>query len=162
MAKILHKRNDQPGVKPLTTEIELGEIAINIFDGKAFIKKTVQGQEEIVQVGIDKLNELTDIDISNLEDGQLLKWDSNQSSWVPSEDQDTTYTAGTGLNIDANNSIKLDAILNDLNDVDTSGIADSQILKWDASQNKWLPADDYFEPSELQKITEDIKPGGDY
>jgi len=44
------KRSSVPGKIPLITDIALGELAINTFDGKAFFKKD-NGTESIVEVG---------------------------------------------------------------------------------------------------------------
>jgi len=44
------KRSSVPGKIPLTTDIDLGEIAINTFDGKAYFKKD-NGTESIVEIG---------------------------------------------------------------------------------------------------------------
>lgn len=61
------KRSSVPGKVPLTTDIDLGEIAINTFDGKAYFKKD-DGAESIVEIGtgagggaegITKLDSLT-------------------------------------------------------------------------------------------------------
>ncbi len=44
------KRSSVQGKVPLTTEIALGEIALNTYDGKLFIKKNVAGTETIIDV----------------------------------------------------------------------------------------------------------------
>lgn len=44
------KRSSVPGKVPLTADIDLGEIAINTFDGKAYFKKD-DGSESIVEIG---------------------------------------------------------------------------------------------------------------
>jgi hypothetical protein len=54
--------------------------------------------------------------------GQVLKW--NGTSWAPAND------AG-GANV-----------LDDLTDVNTSGVTDGQVIKYDALSGEWLPADD--------------------
>lgn len=48
MANILHKRNATPGVAPLAIELDLGEIAINTGDGKAYIRKI---DNTVVEIG---------------------------------------------------------------------------------------------------------------
>ena len=45
------KRSATAGKIPLTTDLDLGEIAINTYDGKLYIKKDVGGTESIVLVG---------------------------------------------------------------------------------------------------------------
>lgn len=44
------KRSSVPGKVPLTSDIDLGEIAINTFDGKAYFKKN-NGAESIIEIG---------------------------------------------------------------------------------------------------------------
>ena len=45
------KRSATAGKIPLTTDLDLGEIAINTYDGKLYIKKDVGGTESIVLIG---------------------------------------------------------------------------------------------------------------
>lgn len=51
MSQILFKRNTSPGVVPTTSELALGELAINTFDGAIFTKVNRSGTEQIVTVG---------------------------------------------------------------------------------------------------------------
>jgi len=44
------KRSSVQGKIPLTSDLELGEFAINTFDGKLYIKKNENGTESIVDV----------------------------------------------------------------------------------------------------------------
>jgi len=48
--KIELKRSSVPGKVPTTTELALGELAINTYDGKLFLKKNVSGAETIVDI----------------------------------------------------------------------------------------------------------------
>ena len=48
MPNILHKRSSVAGKVPQTTDLQLGEIAINTTDGKIYIKKSVSGVESVV------------------------------------------------------------------------------------------------------------------
>lgn len=43
------------------------------------------------------LNDLTDVNTVGVQPGQILSW--NGTNWVPVNDQNTTYTAGTGLTL---------------------------------------------------------------
>ncbi|MFZ9315655.1 MAG: hypothetical protein ACO24P_00270 [Candidatus Nanopelagicaceae bacterium] len=45
------KRSSIPGKIPLVTDLGLGELALNTYDGKAFFKKNVGGTESIVEIG---------------------------------------------------------------------------------------------------------------
>ena len=48
---ILLKRSATPGQAPTTAQLALGEIAINTYDGRLYIKKTVSGVSSIVEIG---------------------------------------------------------------------------------------------------------------
>lgn len=51
--KIINRRTNVPGRKPGISEIELGEIIVNTYDGKMFIKQNRNGDIDVVQVGDD-------------------------------------------------------------------------------------------------------------
>lgn len=48
--KLQLKRSAVPGKIPATTDLDLGEIAINTYDGRVFIKKNVSGTESVVDI----------------------------------------------------------------------------------------------------------------
>jgi len=48
--KILHKRDANPYSKPTLTEIDLGELAINTYDGRLYTKKD-DGVPAVVEIG---------------------------------------------------------------------------------------------------------------
>ena len=50
MATIIHKISETPDATPTTVQLSLGEIAVNSYDGKLFIKKN-DGTESIVEIG---------------------------------------------------------------------------------------------------------------
>ena len=62
---------------------------------------------------------------TNCDDGQLLGWDDNTSSWVCVDDSNTEYTAGVGLTLDSG-QFKLTGC----------GGSDSYIY-WDTSDDDW-------------------------
>ena len=45
------KRSSTSGRIPTTSDLALGEVAINTYDGKMYIKKNVGGTESIVEIG---------------------------------------------------------------------------------------------------------------
>ena len=53
------KRSATAGAIPSTSDLELGELALNTYDGKAYIKKSVGGTESIVEVGADTSTDIT-------------------------------------------------------------------------------------------------------
>jgi hypothetical protein len=48
--KILHKRSLTPGSVPTTSSLETGELAINVYDGKLFLRQS-GSVEQIITVG---------------------------------------------------------------------------------------------------------------
>jgi hypothetical protein len=50
------KRSSVQGKVPVTTDLELGEFAINTYDGKLFTKKNVNGTESIVDLSLGTTN----------------------------------------------------------------------------------------------------------
>ena len=76
------KRSSVSGNVPTPAQLELGEVAINTFDGKVFIKKD-NGSESVVEVGAlsggaSSLLDLTDV-VSDGTFGQVLTTDGNGS-----------------------------------------------------------------------------------
>ena len=47
---IVLKRSATQGAEPGTSDLELGEIALNTYDGKMYMKKTVSGSSSIVEL----------------------------------------------------------------------------------------------------------------
>ena len=44
------RRSATSGAQPTTSQLELGELALNTYDGKVYMKKSVSGTESIVEV----------------------------------------------------------------------------------------------------------------
>ena len=55
MATVIQfKRSSTQNSVPATSDLSLGELALNTYDGKAYIKKNVGGTESIVEVGAEQ------------------------------------------------------------------------------------------------------------
>jgi len=52
---ILIKRSSVSGKAPTTAQLSLGELALNTYDGKVYLKKNVLGTESVVEVGATTL-----------------------------------------------------------------------------------------------------------
>lgn len=90
------KRSASPNTPPTTAQLELGEVAINTYDGKMYIKKNVSGTESIVEVGsgasVDLLNVTTGIaspDYIQFDTGATntpavgkIYWDAGEGSFL--------------------------------------------------------------------------------
>lgn len=64
------KRSSVSGNVPTTAQLDLGELAINTYDGKIFIKKD-NGTASVVEVGTNSLLDLTDV-VGDGSSGQVL------------------------------------------------------------------------------------------
>ena len=79
------RRSAVSGSVPSTTDLNLGELAINTYDGKLFLKKDVSGTETVVEVGGNKFGTIAV---------------SGQSDVVADSANDTlTFAAGSGMTI---------------------------------------------------------------
>lgn len=125
--------------RPLAPSIDL-PIAIvtkQASNGRLFVRMWSQGQQ---------LEELYNVSIASQLTGQTVKW--NGSLWENgfiALGTDTTgnyvsgVSAGTGISVSHTPSegstatISLDAALNDLNDVDTTGVISGQFLKYNGT-----------------------------
>ena len=58
MSNIILKRSSVPGKVPLTSDLELGEIAINTYDGDMFFKKNTNGTQVVIKVNVDSTTEV--------------------------------------------------------------------------------------------------------
>lgn len=45
------RRSAIQGAVPTTAQLELGELAINTYDGKLYLKKNVDGTESVAEIG---------------------------------------------------------------------------------------------------------------
>ncbi len=72
---------------------------------------------------VEILNELNDVDLTSVVDGQILRFDSSTSNWI---------------NLDAS-SVASDINLSDLNDVpEPTSTEDGNYLEWDEAGNQWI------------------------
>jgi hypothetical protein len=126
MANVIKiKRSAVAGKSPTTSDLDLGELAINTFDGKLFTKKSVSGVESIVELSGGASNNYTASTTApsspvqgdfwlDLDTGIQYTWiyDGNSYAWVEtggpgfsspiiSENEQTIqsdYTIATGRN----------------------------------------------------------------
>ncbi|MBL0139394.1 MAG: hypothetical protein IPP86_12845 [Bacteroidetes bacterium] len=70
--------------------------------------------------------------------GQVLKYNGTQ--YVPSTDNNTSYTQGTGINISGSTISNTVTTLDNLSDVTTTGAASGQVLKYNGTN--WIPGTD--------------------
>jgi len=91
------KRSATSGAIPTTSNLALGEVAINTYDGKMYIKKDVGGTESIVEVGGVGGNSVSYLEAGMIEYEYTAT--SNQTTFSGSDNNSATlsYTAGSIL-----------------------------------------------------------------
>lgn len=93
------KRSAVQGKAPTTSDLSLGELALNTYDGKLYTKKD-NGTESIVEVGGGGsvgLNDVTDVTISSPADDQFLRYTGtawvNETVTIPASADIQTFTS---------------------------------------------------------------------
>ncbi len=95
---IILKRSATQNNVPTTSQIELGEIAINTYDGKMFIKKSVAGTPSIVEVGaVKSVNTLTGVVVLDTDD--VSEGSTNQ--YFTNTRVRSAVSAGTGISFNS-------------------------------------------------------------
>lgn len=91
----------------------------------------------------NRLNNMHDVDISNISNGSILKWNTSTDMWEIGSDLGSILPQGQEgkvLKYINGNWVVADDLgatkMSELSDVDTTGIAVDKILKWDGT--KWV------------------------
>jgi len=97
--------------------------------------------DDVISVDFSQidLDDLNDVDTSGVQDDYMLVYDGGTSTWAVGA-APAPYTAGTAIDItDDVISVDFSQIdLDDLNDVDTSGVQDDYMLVYDAATSTWI------------------------
>ena len=136
MANILHKRNATPGVAPLAIELDLGEIAINTGDGKAYIRKI---DNTVVEIGGGGGGSGT---VTSVAAGTGLSGGTITATGTLAIDFATSGTSSASKAVRADDSRLSDsrtptAHTHSAIDLTQSGAATGQVLSWSGSA--WGP-----------------------
>lgn len=103
--------------------VALTDTDTTLVDETKFVDRTRWRSEAAGRSGATELDDLTDVDVSGVSDGDALVYDAGTSMWIPG-------SAGGGA-ID----------LGDLTDVDlTTPPTDEQVLAFDSGTSTWKPA----------------------
>lgn len=88
---IRHKRSTTAGAVPAAGALVEGEIAVNVADGKVFVKRSNGTVSNVTADGhTHALSSLTGVSITSPSSGQVLKY--NGTNWI----NDTDATGGGG------------------------------------------------------------------
>ena len=88
LTNIKLRRSGTSGNVPTTSQLDLGELAINTYDGKLYLKKNVGGTESIVDVGSNQ---------SAVYKEYVYTATANQTTFSGSDDNSQTLTYITGF-----------------------------------------------------------------
>lgn len=103
---------------PAATPSTLGGVKIDndtIIIENGVIRATVSG--------VSDLSDLDDVDLTGLEDGQILKYDADEQKWIPTSEAEVRTQ------------------LSQLTDVDLNNVQNGQTIKWNSTSEKWENAD---------------------
>ena len=78
----------------------------DVIPTSASITNKLVTQSDLSGVEIDKVEDINDVELTNIQDGQTLIWDDENSKWVNGQGG-KTYTAGDGIEIDSNDAISV-------------------------------------------------------
>lgn len=98
------KRSGVPGKVPSTSDLQIGELGVNFFDGRLFLKKN-NGSESIVQVGAgqgDLAVAGSASDVLSIADGVLQGADAEATKivyWDDTQGKLSYLAIGSGLSI---------------------------------------------------------------
>ena len=85
------RRSATAGAIPTTSNLDLGELAINTYDGKLFLKKNISGTETIVEIGGDSGTQQTAVYKE-----YVYTSTNNQTSFSGSDDNSQTLSYVVG------------------------------------------------------------------
>jgi hypothetical protein len=80
--KIIHKKSSVSGSQPSATDLQPGELALNLAD-KIIYSKTTNGS--IITMGATELEALIDVDTTTIEpiESYVLTWNNTDRTWEP-------------------------------------------------------------------------------
>jgi hypothetical protein len=84
--KILLRRSTVPGASPTTSDLSLGELAINPEDKRIYFKDTGNNIQYLQSLYASSIDDLADVDTQSTapQAGDGLVWDVASQSWIPS------------------------------------------------------------------------------
>ena len=139
--RLLIKRSAVANKIPLVGDLDLGEIAVNTYDGKMYMKKN-NGVDSVVQIGtgVDQLALLTDVQLTSPASNEVLtyngtKWINNATTPAAASIVISTWTllSGTLYYYDFTHNLGTRNVVVSLFDTTTNALvhADSIILTTD-------------------------------
>ena len=81
--QILPRRTTSSGNIPTTSNLVAGEIAVNLADKKLYVRDT---GDNILELTTRAVSALDDTTITNVADGEVLKYNSTSSKWTNQTD----------------------------------------------------------------------------
>jgi hypothetical protein len=91
--KITPKRSASAGTVPTTSNLDAGEIAINLADKKLYVRDT---SSNILELTTRTISSQDDSSISGLTDGQVLTYSTTSSKWENKADSAVAMAIALG------------------------------------------------------------------
>ena len=99
--KIIHKKSSVASKVPLASDLEVGELALNLEDAKIFTKKadgtviTIGQPDQTIPAGYGDSDVDTHLNVSGATSNQVLQWDGSDYAWA------TVSAPDQSVNVDA-------------------------------------------------------------
>ena len=133
------KRSATQNAVPSTSSLALGELAINTYDGKLFIKKNVSGTESIVTIGEVGAGSIgaTELASSGLTAGSYGSTSAIPVITIDADGRITSASTATisGLSANSVTSTEIAANAVGISELDVSDGTDGQVLTTDGNGN---------------------------
>lgn len=113
-------RTKLDGIEAQANKYVLPTASPSTLGGVKIDNETIKIENGVIRSLGGKVSTLIDVQLVDLADGQILKYDATEEKWVNAE---------------------VSTKISELEDVDLTGLDDGDILKWDETEEKWVPAE---------------------
>lgn len=113
-------RTKLDGIEAQANKYVLPTASPSTLGGVKIDNETIKIENGVIRSLGGKVSTLIDVQLVDLADGQILKYDATEEQWVNAE---------------------VSTKISELEDVDLTGLDDGDILKWDETEEKWVPAE---------------------
>jgi hypothetical protein len=94
-SKILIKRSVTQGSAPTSTDLAVGELAVNPVDKRIYFKQPNNNIEYLQAIYASDIGELANVDLTtSASNGDALLYDSNTSTWLPRQVSEPLVVVG--------------------------------------------------------------------
>ena len=113
-------RTKLDGIEAQANKYVLPTASPSTLGGVKIDDETIKITNGVIRALGGRVSTLIDVQLVDLADGQILKYDAEAEKWVNAE---------------------VSTKISELEDVDLTDLEDGDILKWDETEEKWVPAE---------------------